>query len=197
MTTRADLLKAALDVVEKRGLTYGKPENNFKRIATFWTDYLIDRQSMVDGSMLIGETDVAAMMVLMKIARLMEKPDHYDSWLDLAGYAACGAEVSGAKAPDAVKPPLDVIKEAVSMPVDWTGHRDIVGVGEGPEPRFKYPFVFRIGARVRRLGYPVVVGTIKAASPINKNWHVAWDSITYRDGSEYTLMHERELEPLS
>lgn len=93
---KADLLKAALEIVEKRGLNYGKPENNFKRIAEFWEDYLNNRESTsgFDTYCPVTEADVAAMMVLMKVARLMEKPDHLDSWQDIAGYAACGAEVS-------------------------------------------------------------------------------------------------------
>jgi hypothetical protein len=36
--------------------------------------------------------DVAAMLALLKIARLQQSPNHRDSWVDLAGYAACGAE---------------------------------------------------------------------------------------------------------
>jgi hypothetical protein len=34
-------------------------------------------------------------MRLMKEARLIETPDHRDSFLDIVGYALCGAEVSG------------------------------------------------------------------------------------------------------
>jgi hypothetical protein len=36
------------------------------------------------------------MMVLMKVARLAETPDHADSLRDIAGYAACAARTSGA-----------------------------------------------------------------------------------------------------
>lgn len=93
---KADLLKEALGIVEKRGLSYGKPENNFKRIAELWEIYINQRESQANVFIAISETDVATLMVLMKVARLMEKPDHLDSWLDIAGYAACGAEVSGA-----------------------------------------------------------------------------------------------------
>lgn len=93
---KAELLKEALGIVEKRGLAYGKPENNFKRIAGLWELYVNQRESHTNVFISITETDVAALMVLMKVARLMEKPDHLDSWLDIAGYAACGAEVSRA-----------------------------------------------------------------------------------------------------
>jgi len=33
------------------------------------------------------------MMALMKIARLRHNHGHADSWIDLAGYAACGGEI--------------------------------------------------------------------------------------------------------
>ena len=31
-------------------------------------------------------------MAAVKLARLVETPDHQDSWIDLAGYAAIGSE---------------------------------------------------------------------------------------------------------
>lgn len=113
---KADLLKEALNVVEKRGLNYGKPENNFNRIALFWTDYLEQREHQG----YISEADVAAMMILMKVARLMEKPDHLDSWLDIAGYAACGAEVSRAGEPVA----STVTPDTFGLDTDYPFHCD-------------------------------------------------------------------------
>ena len=37
---------------------------------------------------------IANMMILLKVARLKSSPSHKDSWVDVAGYAACGAECS-------------------------------------------------------------------------------------------------------
>jgi uncharacterized protein DUF6378 len=37
---------------------------------------------------------VALCLGAMKIARLTAAPGHRDSWIDLAGYAACGAAVA-------------------------------------------------------------------------------------------------------
>ena len=37
--------------------------------------------------------DVAAMMILLKVARLATSPDKWDNWVDIAGYAALGGEV--------------------------------------------------------------------------------------------------------
>ena len=36
--------------------------------------------------------DVGIMMMLVKVARLMENPHHQDSWVDIAGYSAITAE---------------------------------------------------------------------------------------------------------
>lgn len=75
--------KAAHIVTRDRNVQYGPPENTFQRIANLWTAYLGDYEFL--------PTDVAAMLALLKIARLASNPVHEDSWVDLAGYAACGA----------------------------------------------------------------------------------------------------------
>lgn len=82
---RLDTLKAAAECVcGSREEDYGSPEDNFAVIAALWTAY-----TGTD----ITPKDVAMMMALLKIARAKagSKPDTY---VDLAGYAACGAEIS-------------------------------------------------------------------------------------------------------
>ena len=82
---RLDTLKAAAECVcGSREDDYGSPEDNFSVIAALWTAY-----TGTD----ITPKDVAMMMALLKIARAKagSKPDTY---IDLAGYAACGAEIS-------------------------------------------------------------------------------------------------------
>jgi hypothetical protein len=37
--------------------------------------------------------DVATMMLMVKLARLMQSPGHQDSHIDIAGYAACMEEI--------------------------------------------------------------------------------------------------------
>lgn len=85
--TRRKLLEKAISVVcEDRNQQYGGPEDTFKDIARLWAAYLDDQ---------IGPEDVAIMMILMKVARL--KASSYqssDSWVDIAGYAACGSEIA-------------------------------------------------------------------------------------------------------
>jgi len=78
-------------VLQDRNSTYGKPEDNFRRIAELWTAYLNIRPK--DANAPITPTDVAQMMVLMKMARLAHNPAHKDSWVDGIGYLACGAGI--------------------------------------------------------------------------------------------------------
>lgn len=94
--TRADILHAAEKCVcGQRETDYGTPEDNFKTIAELWKTYL--RRACVDeaGGVYIDANDVAMMMTLLKIARIAAGGGKADSWIDLAGYAACGAEYEG------------------------------------------------------------------------------------------------------
>ena len=84
--TRRECLETAEHMVNgDREHDYGTPEDNFKTIAGLWSAYLGKE---------ISSLDVAMLMALMKIARIKAgtKPD---SFVDLAGYAACGAEIAG------------------------------------------------------------------------------------------------------
>jgi len=89
--SKHDLLDAAKAATKDRGLNYGKPEANFERIAARWRVHLKNRFGVhlpIDG------VSVAIMLGDMKTARLENAPSHLDSWVDLAGYAACGAEIA-------------------------------------------------------------------------------------------------------
>lgn len=79
---REILSDAAVCVCSDRNLMYGEPEDNFDVIAAMWSAYL---------GMPVTGADVAAMMILFKVARIAtaEKPSR-DSYVDIAGYAACG-----------------------------------------------------------------------------------------------------------
>lgn len=70
-----------------RNESYGTATQNFQRIANLWTDYRDNGEEFTPA-------DVANMMILLKVSRLNESPDHLDSWIDVAGYAALGAEVT-------------------------------------------------------------------------------------------------------
>ena len=72
-------------VCGERQQDYGTPEDNFKSIANLWNSYL--------GKEEISAVDVAMMMALLKIARIKTGGGSGDSFVDLAGYAACGGEL--------------------------------------------------------------------------------------------------------
>lgn len=81
------LSEAEKCVCGQREQDYGTPEDSFEMIGKLWTVYL-DYATKIDAH------DVAAMMALLKIARISENPQHMDSWVDLAGYASCGGEIA-------------------------------------------------------------------------------------------------------
>lgn len=91
-TVRDRILQEARKITAvDRNSAYGEPEDNFQSIAKFWNAHLSTRYGPCPK---LDETDVALMMVGMKAARLAFNPIHRDSWVDVAGYAACGYEVS-------------------------------------------------------------------------------------------------------
>lgn len=99
-TTKKSVLESAIQTVADRGVPYGGVEDNFGRIAALWTTHLMNRYAgtLTDDPPKLDPSDVAMMMALMKIARLEANPSHADSWVDVAGYAACGGEI-GANLP--------------------------------------------------------------------------------------------------
>lgn len=81
--------KSILEDAEKcvcghREEDYGSPEDSFATIAELWTTY---------SGHLFTAVDVAMMMALLKIARIAGGRGSEDSFVDLAGYAACGGEI--------------------------------------------------------------------------------------------------------
>lgn len=89
-----EIRKALLNQVEQavcvdRQITHGRPENNFADIALLWQIYK---------DVPFTAQDVAAMMALMKIARVKWNPVHQDNWIDVAGYAICGGSLPNGNA---------------------------------------------------------------------------------------------------
>jgi hypothetical protein len=76
-----------------RRSAYGKPEANFERISRYWTAYMANVGKPIE----ITAADVSPMMILMKLARLAESPQHLDSMIDAVGYTLTMAEVNGVK----------------------------------------------------------------------------------------------------
>lgn len=86
MNRKECLEKAIETVCNDREDIYGKPENNFKLISDLWSAYKGTEFS---------SKDVAVMMALLKIARITTGKHKDDNFIDIAGYAACAAEIGG------------------------------------------------------------------------------------------------------
>lgn len=90
---RAKVLRTAESLVNgSRNASYGSPDADFSRTASFWQTYLAGVVERNNGKLVLSSYDVAVMMMLLKISRLAWSPDKEDSWVDTAGYAACGAD---------------------------------------------------------------------------------------------------------
>lgn len=87
--TKEEFIYEARDVITTdRHNQYGEAENTFAIIADMWTAYLKTN---------IKPEDVAAMMILMKVAR-MTHSFKADNWVDVIGYAALGGEIASRRA---------------------------------------------------------------------------------------------------
>lgn len=78
MTRQQLLSNASIKVVNPE-----RREDTFPTIAKLWSAYL---------SKPISESDVCALMILLKAARLSAGYSSADSLVDIAGHAACAAE---------------------------------------------------------------------------------------------------------
>lgn len=82
---RAEILEAARKCVcGEREQEYGKPEDNFALVGKLWESYTGHSFSA---------KDVAMMLALLKVARIKTGVKG-DSFVDLAGYAACAGEIA-------------------------------------------------------------------------------------------------------
>lgn len=89
---RKQILETASKMVNgDREEDYGSPENNFETIAALWRDYI--HASNPSCCVWIDAKDVAAMLMLLKVARIASGHAKSDNWVDAAGYAACGGEI--------------------------------------------------------------------------------------------------------
>ena len=83
---RDDVLTTAQELISRdRAQAYGDAKDNFTQIASLWKEVF---RWDADAS------KVALAMVLVKAARLSTSIGHGDSWVDIAGYAALGGEIS-------------------------------------------------------------------------------------------------------
>ncbi|MEI8285880.1 MAG: DUF6378 domain-containing protein [Actinomycetes bacterium] len=82
---RGEILKEADRLTHgDRNKNYGSPLVNHQRIARLWSVWLETE---------ITPAQAAMCLALVKVARLIETPDHLDSFVDLAAYASIAGEI--------------------------------------------------------------------------------------------------------
>ena len=87
------LLETHKIITGERQNSYGKPENSFNLIKDLWNDYLVANQERTTNkSIYIHSIDVANLMILFKVARLLGQKPTRDTYLDIQGYAAIAAD---------------------------------------------------------------------------------------------------------
>lgn len=90
MNRQEVLVKASALIDGARHRNYGPANKNFDDIARIWS---VLRDGSPDEVVFNG-VDVAMFMIATKLARLMKSPNNPDHWVDIAGYAALGAEIA-------------------------------------------------------------------------------------------------------
>lgn len=79
------LLEAAIEATTgARNKDYGNPWENHNRTAELWAFWLRNSKGI---DVILTDLDVCMFNMLQKISRLTNGVEHYDSWVDLAGYA--------------------------------------------------------------------------------------------------------------
>lgn len=82
---RKRILKTADELIDgDRAKEYGDALEMHKRIAAGWSEIL---------GVEVRAHEVALCMAWLKISRLVEKPDHADSYVDLVAYGALAGEI--------------------------------------------------------------------------------------------------------
>lgn len=92
MSTQSELLAEVSEIVAgARSKDYGPPSLNLDyRTAELWNAYLKVAAPAHDA---IDGVDVCNMMILLKIARIIETRRTKDNYADIAGYAAAAWEI--------------------------------------------------------------------------------------------------------
>lgn len=133
---RARILHEAAQLITgDRQKDYGPPEENFKRIAEFWTTHL---RKKLNFQAEITARDVAELMILLKVARMAESPTE-DSYKDAAGYAGIGAEIAEAERELARQTEILVAPGGWSMLKEAVEEEQIKQHDSRPWPGIKYP----------------------------------------------------------
>jgi hypothetical protein len=90
VTPRGGVLREAEKLITgDRNKNYGTPTENFDTTAALWNTQLGHKLKPGES---FTATDVALLMVQLKMARLKTSISNRDHYVDIAGYIACGLE---------------------------------------------------------------------------------------------------------
>lgn len=99
----ASILQTAKEIVSgSRNEQHGGIAENFTNIAALWGAYL---------GVKITPADVASLMELLKIARRRSGSHNPDDYVDAAGYAAIGGQLSEAPTPKVNPLPASIFRD--------------------------------------------------------------------------------------
>lgn len=85
--THTALTEASELLLGSRQGSYGDARITHERISQMWN-------AIVPQGKRISPSDVALMMIAVKVIRASKNPRHRDSWVDIAGYAEIGAQLA-------------------------------------------------------------------------------------------------------
>ena len=87
---RMEILDLAKTAVTDREKQYASPDVNYTRVAAIVQVIL---QEKLRDSAQLSPADMVLINLAIKMSRLIEKPDHKDTQVDIAGYASLMSEV--------------------------------------------------------------------------------------------------------
>ena len=90
-TTTEKLFDNVIKTIHARGISYGHPITNHKRIAELWSAYL---------GYPIQPNEVAICMALVKISRQAEDPTKLDNYEDCLAYVSIAKSITDAMSDD-------------------------------------------------------------------------------------------------
>lgn len=84
MNRKEILEDAESKITGQRAEDYGDATENFQRVADLWSPIFGQEVTIAQ---------VVQAMICLKLSRLINSPEHTDTWVDVAGYAALGGEI--------------------------------------------------------------------------------------------------------
>lgn len=89
---RAEVLKHAASLIDgDRAEQYRDAFDTHRAVGQMW-DAILHHD---DVDVPLDPPTVALMLICLKVIRAAKNPTYTDSWVDIAGYAALGAEMAG------------------------------------------------------------------------------------------------------